>query len=95
MSSHNFISPDVISLLLINILNQENNPAVIYKLSKTTCKILKYKETVNTIYIDEEVLFILNTDQCDCTSSTFCDHHHKHIIEGNLRMIKEISEENC
>lgn len=95
MSAHNFISPDVISLLLINILNQENNPAVIYKLSKTTCKILKYKETVNTIYIDEEVLFILNTDQCDCTSSTFCDHHHKHIIEGNLRMIKEISEENC
>ena len=49
MSAHNLISPDVISLLLINILNQENNPAVIYKLSKTTCKILKYKETIQYI----------------------------------------------
>lgn len=94
MSAHNFISPDVISLLLINILNQENNPAVIYKLSKTTCKILNYKETVNTICIDEGVSFILNTDQCDCTSSAFCGHHHKHYLRESQND-KIISKENC
>lgn len=49
---------------------------------------MNYKEAVNSIYIDEEIAFSVNTDQSDYTSSTFCDLHHKNVITGNLRIIK-------
>ena len=51
-------------------------------------KILNYKEAVNSIYVDEEVFFCLNTDQCDCADSSVWDPHHKHIITGDLLIIK-------
>ena len=49
-------------------------------------KILKYKEVVNSLYVDEDVSFCLNDDdQYDSADSSFCDsHHHKHIITGDL-----------
>ena len=49
---------------------------------------MNYKEAVNSIYIDEEIAFSVNADQNDYTSSTFCDLHHKNVITGNLRIIK-------
>ena len=30
----------------------------------------------------------LNTDQCDCADSFFCDSHHQHIITEYLRITK-------
>ena len=55
-------------------------------------KMLNYKEAVNSIYAEQDVSFCLNTDQCDCTDSSFCNLHHKHIITGDLRMIKKRSK---
>ena len=66
-----FNSLDVISFLLLTI-----------------CKnILDYKEAFNSIYTDEGVAFSLNTNQCNCTSSTFRDPYYKHIIK-DLRIIE-------
>ena len=41
---------------------------------------LNYEEAVNSIYIDEEMAFSLDIDQCDCI--TFCDPHNKHILHS-------------
>ena len=51
---------------------------------------MNQKEDVNSIYGDEYVSLCLNTDQCDCTGSgsSFCNLHHKHIITGDLEIIK-------
>ena len=40
------------------------------------------------MFIGGELAFSINIDQCDCTSSTFCDPHHKHIIAGDLRIMR-------
>ena len=47
-------------------------------------KILDYKDTVNLIYVENEISFSFNTDPCECEHSSFHDTHHKHIITGNL-----------
>ena len=41
------------------------------------------------IYDGEDVTFYLSTDQSDCADSSFCDTHRKHIITGDLRIIKK------
>ena len=51
-------------------------------------KILSYKEAVSSIYGDKDVSFCLNTDQRGCADSSFWGPHHKYIIAGNLRIIK-------
>ena len=51
-------------------------------------KILNYKEVVNSICGDERVFFCLNTDQCNCADFSLYDPHQKHIIIGDLRIIK-------
>ena len=33
-------------------------------------------------------MFCLNTDKCDCADSSFCNPHYKHIITGDLQIIK-------
>ena len=53
-----------------------------------TNKIFNYKEAVTSIYLDEDVSFFLNTDKRECGDYFFCDLHHKHIILGDLRIIK-------
>ena len=42
-------------------------------------KIVNYKEVANSNYVDEDVSFSLNTAQCNCADSSFCDPHHKHM----------------
>ena len=37
---------------------------------------------------DKDVSFCLITDQCGCADSSFWGSHHKYIIAGNLRIIK-------
>ena len=49
---------------------------------------LNNKEAVNSIYLDEDASFYVNTDQYDCVNSSLCDPHHKHIITGDLRITK-------
>ena len=69
--------------------NNDNNPTVTYQLVKTIrSTILNCKDAVNFIYADEAECFFLNTDQCDCADSSSCDPHHKHIITGDLQIIK-------
>ena len=66
--------------------NKEDIPVVTYKLGSTIRnKILNYKETVDSIFVDDEVSFTLNSEPCDCLNSPFSDPHHKHIITGDLR----------
>ena len=61
---------------------------VVYKLSITVRnKILNYKDTVDSIFIDEEVSFSTNYSTCDCQNSPFCDPDQQHIITGDLRIV--------
>ena len=63
--------------------NNDNNPTVTYQLGKTIKnEIISYKEALNSINGDKDVSFCVNTTQCDCTVSSFCDPPHKHIITG-------------
>ena len=82
--------PDVISQLPMELQNKENRPPIItYKLSSTIRnKIFNYKDTVNSIYFDDEISFALNTDPCQCSKSPFIDSHHKHVITGDLRIVE-------
>ena len=49
-------------------------------------KLLTYKDTVNSIYVEDEILFALNPDSCECEHSPFIEPHHKHITTGDLRI---------
>ena len=67
--------------------NKKNRPVITYKLINTIRnKLLTYKDTVNSIYVENEILFALNTDSCECEHSPFIDPHHKHITTGDLRI---------
>ena len=67
---------------------KENRPIITYTLTNTIRnKILNYKDTVSSIYVEDEILFTLNTDLCECEHSPFIDSHHKHIIIGHLRVV--------
>ena len=72
----------------MELQSKENRPVVTYKLTNTfRNKFLNYKETVNFIYVEDEISFNLNTDSCDCEHSPFIDPHHKHIITGDFKVI--------
>ena len=65
------------------VKNNDNNPTVTYQLGKTIKnEIISYKVALNSINGDKDVSFCVNTTQCDCTVSSFCDPPHKHIITG-------------
>ena len=46
-----------------------------------------YKETVNSIFVDEELAFCINIETCEYEHSQFCDPHQKHIKAGNFCII--------
>ena len=78
-----------IASLPTDLQTKENIPVVTYELGQPIRnKILNYKETVNSILVDDEVSFSLNTDNCECQNSIFCDPHHKHVVTGDLRIIE-------
>ena len=84
-----FKDPNIIKLLPNTFQKEENIPTITYKLGKTIRNdILNYKEAVNSIYTDDEASYSINTDQCDCETSIFCDPDHKHVITGDLRLVK-------
>ena len=49
-------------------------------------KTLNYKVTVNSIYVENEISFTLNTDPCQCEHSSLIDICCKHIITDHLRI---------
>ena len=68
--------------------NKESRPVITYKLTNTTRnKILNYKDTVNSIYVEDEISSTLITDPCQCEHSLFIYPHHKHIITDDLRIV--------
>ena len=57
--------PDVIKPLQPNLQNRNNIPMVTHQLHGTVRnKILNYKETTYSVFVDEEVSFRLDTDAC-------------------------------
>ena len=80
---------NIVKLLPEKIQEQSHIPVVTFKLCNTIRnKILNYKQTVESIFIDEEVSFSTDTDRCDCQNSKFCDPDHGHIITGDLRIVE-------
>ena len=55
-------------------------PAIINKISE-------YKETKQSIIVDDEVSFSSSARTCNCERSTFRDENHGHIITGDLGLI--------
>ena len=63
-------------------------PIVPYKLTPPiSTKFFNFEEFVNNLDLD---LFLTNPDSlpCKCNNSPFVDRYHKHIVTGNLRIIK-------
>ena len=68
--------------------NKENRPVFTYELTNTSRnKTLNYKDTVNLIYIEDEISFTLNTNPFEYKHSSFTDSYHNHIIAGDLRIV--------
>ena len=85
-----FRSPEVSSLLPEELQEKDDMPTCTMKLDPPIRgKILNYKETVSSlnVCVDEDVSFVENLPLCDCSTSQFCDPHHKHIVSGDLRII--------
>jgi len=83
-----FKSKESVDLLPEKLKQPDHLPTVAYKLSPTIRnKILNYKETVQSIKVDDEVSFS-SSGACNCGDSEFRDKHHGHIITGDLRLIK-------
>ena len=60
---------------------------VIYRLGNTVrTKLLNYKETINSISVDEEVASTLSTEACECENSQSFDTYPKHTIMGDFRI---------
>ena len=67
----------------------DDSPSVVYSLSSTIRnKILNYKDTVSKIDINDLETFGTGLHTCDCSSSEFVDHNHKHVLTGNLQLIQ-------
>ena len=81
--------PDLVPLLPNSLQDRENRPVVTYKLGPTIrSKIFNYRQTVESIFVDDEVSFTLNSEPCNCAHSKFCDPDHKHVITGDLRLVE-------
>ena len=63
-------------------------PMVTYKLTQPiSTKFFNFNGFVNNLDLD---LFLTNPDSlpCKCNNSPFADRHHKHIVTGDLRIIR-------
>ena len=85
-----FNIPEIVNLLPSpELRTRDNLPVVTYSLGNTIRnKVLNYKDTVNSIFIDDEVSFSTETDTCQCDISPFKDKDHGHILTGDLRIIE-------
>ena len=80
--------PEVIQHLPSKDLQtKENIPVVTYNLGNTIRnKIFNYKQTVESIFINDNNSVC--TGACNCHSSNFVDKDHGHVITGDLKIIK-------
>ena len=46
-----------------------------------------YKETVNSIFVDGELVFCLNIESREYEHYLFCDPHQKHTVAGDFCII--------
>ena len=86
-----FRSHDVVASLPPQLQEEKDIPFPTYKLdAPIRSKILNYKDAINSIRvdIDEDISIVHNLPSCHCSSSSFCDPHHKHIVTGDLRIIE-------
>ena len=86
-----FKSANVVSLLPPQLQEEKEIPFPTYKLdAPIRSKILNYKAAINSVHIDidEDISIIHNLPSCECSSSSFCDPHHKHIVTGDLRIVE-------
>ena len=63
-------------------------PMITYKLTPpASTKFFNFNKFVNNLDLD---LFLTNPDSlpCKCNNSPFADRYHKHIVTGDLRIIK-------
>ena len=62
-------------------------PMITYKLTPPTTKFLNFNKFVNNLDLD---LFLTNPDSLPkkCNNSPFLDRYQKHIVTGDLRIIK-------
>ena len=82
-------SDDVTSLLPTCITDDEKVPSVLHKLEPTIRnKIFNYRQTVNDIDHSDKRTFGTGIEDCECNNSPFMDSHHKHILTGDLRIVK-------
>ena len=82
---------EVTSLLPTCISDDEKVPSVLHKLEPTIRnKIFNYKQTVKDIDCSDLDTFGTGLGKCDCENSSFVDVHHKHIVTGDLRIIKNL-----
>ena len=80
--------PVVIAKLPLGF-NKIYNPTVVYKLSNgIRHKIFNYKEFLSDLDIDS---FLVDNSvlPCSCENSCYKDHHHGHVITGDLRIVKD------
>lgn len=72
-----------------NLQEKENIAEEIYNFGYITRNwIVNNELVINTIYVEEEVAFSLNTDLPRCEKSGFWDPHDKHITTEDLRIIE-------
>ena len=85
-----FRSNQVINLLPEELREDTNVPVVTFHLDPPIRnKILNYKNTVKDLEIlkENDIFIVNNLPTCDCSSSTFKDPVHNHIVTGDLRII--------
>ena len=79
--------PDIVKSLLSSSVKFPMT-MVTYKLTPPiSTKFFNFNEFVNNLDLD---LFLTNPDSlpCKCNNSPFADRHHKHIVTGDLQIIK-------
>jgi hypothetical protein len=82
-------SDDVTSLLPTCITDDEKVPSVLHKLEPPIRnKIFNYQQTVNDIDCHDLQTFGTGIEECGCSESPFIDGHHKHILTGDLSIVK-------
>ena len=85
--AHILREPDVVKYLPLSSVKFPV-PIVTYRLTPPiSMKFFNFNKFVNNLDLD---LFLTNPDSlpCKCNNSPFADRHHKHIVKGVLRIIR-------
>ena len=71
---------------LPNFIKEKDPPTVVYSYTPTIrSKIFNYRQTIEEL--DEKWKY--DETSCDCEESEFKDEHHKHVVTGKLKIVRE------